>query len=90
MRLAFLFLAPALGPKLFRMRTYEKLACNPFGIRTSKTQDLKSFRIRTYKKRGGGPVAMGGVSASLRSKKWLGRALARKSVARPAWLASIV
>ncbi len=33
-----------------RIRTYEKRARNPFTICTSKTQDLKSFRIRTYKK----------------------------------------
>ena len=38
----------------FGIRTYEKCVPNPFGIRTSKTQDLKSFRIRTYKKTGGG------------------------------------
>jgi hypothetical protein len=37
-----------------RIRTYEKRARNPFGIRTSKTQDLKSFRIRTYEKTPGG------------------------------------
>jgi hypothetical protein len=34
--------------------TYAKHARNPFRIRTSKTQDLKSFRIRTYEKRGRG------------------------------------
>jgi hypothetical protein len=31
-----------------------KRACNSHRIRTSKTQDLKSFRIRTYEKTGGG------------------------------------
>jgi hypothetical protein len=36
-----------------RIRTYEKCAGNLFRIRTSKTHDLKSFRIRTYKKRPG-------------------------------------
>jgi hypothetical protein len=34
----------------FRIRTYKKHACNSFGIRTSKTQDLKPFRMNTYKK----------------------------------------
>src|SRR5580658_7014280 len=29
----------------FRIRTYEKHTRNPFGIRTSKTQHLKSFRM---------------------------------------------
>src|SRR5208282_40075 len=37
----------------FRMRTYKKHACNSFGICSSKTQDLKPFRICTYKKTGG-------------------------------------
>jgi hypothetical protein len=39
--------------KPFRIRTYEKCACNFFRIRTSKIQDLKSFRICTYEKRPG-------------------------------------
>jgi hypothetical protein len=34
----------------FKIRTYTKRTRIPFGIRTSETQDLKSFRIRTYKK----------------------------------------
>jgi hypothetical protein len=34
----------------FGMRTYAKRACKRFRIRTSKTQDLKPFRIRTYEK----------------------------------------
>src|SRR3984957_8112278 len=38
----------------FRIRTYEKRARNSRKIRTSKTQDLKPFRICTYKKTGGG------------------------------------
>jgi hypothetical protein len=38
-----------------RIRTYEKRTRNPFRMNTSKTLDLKSFRIRTYKKTGGGP-----------------------------------
>ena len=41
-----------------RIRTYAKYARNSLKMNTSKTLDLKSFRIRTYKKRGGGgPVA---------------------------------
>src|SRR5271168_3906031 len=38
----------------FRICTYEKVTRNPFRIRTSKTQHLKSFRIRTYEKTPGG------------------------------------
>jgi len=38
----------------FRIRTYEKHTPKPFGIRTSKTQGLKSFRMNTYEKRGRG------------------------------------
>ena len=38
----------------FRIRTYEKHAPNPFIIRTCKTQDLKPFRMNTYKKTGEG------------------------------------
>src|SRR5271169_6035584 len=42
--------------KARRIRIYEKCACNSFKIRTSKTQDLKPFRICTYEKTGeGGP-----------------------------------
>src|SRR6476619_8084849 len=33
-----------------RIRTCEKRASNFFGIRSSKTRHLKSFRIRTYEK----------------------------------------
>ena len=40
--------------KSFIIRTYAKHTRNPFRIRTSKTLDLKSFRIRTYEKKGGG------------------------------------
>ena len=40
--------------KSFIIRTYAKHTRNPFRIRTSKTLDLKSFRIRTYKKGGRG------------------------------------
>src|SRR5262249_53145670 len=38
----------------FSSRTSVKFARNPFRIRTSRTKDLKSFRIRTYEKRGEG------------------------------------
>src|SRR5580658_6860488 len=38
----------------FRIRTYEKSTRNPFRIRTSKTKDLKLFRMNIYEKRGGG------------------------------------
>jgi hypothetical protein len=34
----------------FGMRTYAKRACKRLKICTSKTQDLKPFRIRTYEK----------------------------------------
>ncbi len=40
--------------KSFRIRTSEKHASNPFGIRTYKTQDLKPFRMNTSKKTGEG------------------------------------
>jgi hypothetical protein len=40
----------ALTTNRFRIRTYTKRTRIPFGIRSCKTQDLKSFRIRTYKK----------------------------------------
>ena len=40
--------------KFFIICTYEKRACNSFRIRTSKTRDLKPFRIRTYEKTGEG------------------------------------
>jgi hypothetical protein len=52
-----LFALPLEGPLstiLFRIRTYEKLAHNSLRMNTSKTQHLKSFRIRTYKKTGRG------------------------------------
>ncbi len=34
----------------FTIRTYEKPTCKPLGIRTSKTQDLKPFRMNTSEK----------------------------------------
>src|SRR4029077_5146649 len=40
--------------KFFRIRTSEKLACNSIRIRTSKTQDLKPFRMNTCEKTGVG------------------------------------
>src|SRR6202790_4902701 len=51
----------------FRIHTYEKRVCNPCRICTSKTQDLKSFRIRTYEKTTGG----WGVSFEWDSQYWL-------------------
>jgi hypothetical protein len=39
------------------IRICEKCARNPFTIRTSKTQDLKPFRIRTYEKTRGGALS---------------------------------
>jgi len=56
-----LFLPPVTGhqsqvTKSFTIRTYEKHARNSRRIRTSKTQDLKLFRINTYKKTGRGPA----------------------------------
>ena len=42
--------------KSFIIHTYGNSARNSFTIRTSKMQELKSFRIRTYEKtQGGGP-----------------------------------
>ena len=40
--------------KSFIIRTSAKPSRNPFGIRTSKSQDLKPFRMNTYEKTGGG------------------------------------
>ena len=40
--------------KSFIIRTYAKCARNSFTMNTSKTQDLKLFRINTYGKTGGG------------------------------------
>jgi len=42
--------------KSFTIDTYEKHSRNSRRIRTSKTQDLKLFRINTYKKTEGGPT----------------------------------
>src|SRR5579884_714809 len=55
------------SPKSSGIRTYEKRARNPFRIRTSKSLDLKSFRIRTYRKTpgGGGPAHSPCLLASL-------------------------
>jgi hypothetical protein len=49
----------------FIIRTYEKHTPNPFGIRTSKTRDLKPFRMNTYEKRGRGrgPVIFNQITA---------------------------
>ena len=48
---------PQRAPIPFRIRTYEKHAPNPFGMRSSKTKDLKLFRMCSYKKRGAGTPA---------------------------------
>ena len=56
-RLLFLHqsrIASSPGAKSRGIHTYEKHACNSFRIRTSKTQDLKPFRMNTYEKRGRG------------------------------------
>src|SRR5271170_3362728 len=37
-----------------RIRTYEKCARSPFRMSTSKTKDLKLFRMNTYEKTGEG------------------------------------
>jgi hypothetical protein len=42
------------------------LAANPFRIRTSNTQDLKPFRINTYKKPRGGGVLPDRITSSTR------------------------
>lgn len=42
-----------LASNLFRFRTSEKSARNPFRMSSSKLLDLKSFRMRTYEKTGG-------------------------------------
>jgi len=49
---------------LFRIRTYTKSPDNSNRIRTSKTQDLKPFRIRTYKKTRGGSLTFHGSRAT--------------------------
>jgi hypothetical protein len=52
---AHTFLCPCFFSTIpFRIRTYAKRACKPCRIRTSKTQHLKCFRIRTYEKTPGG------------------------------------
>jgi hypothetical protein len=40
--------------KSCKIRTFEKHTRNPFGIGSFKTQDLKPFRMCSYKKTGGG------------------------------------
>src|SRR5580765_7003179 len=53
---------PILATKSFRIRTSTKCARNPFRIRTSKTQDLKLFRMNTYEiTRGGGALRIQGL-----------------------------
>ena len=61
--LAGIFVLPSsLVPKLFRIRIYEKHARNPFGILTSEMRDLKSFRIRIYRKKEEGVASGSGVA----------------------------
>jgi|HubBroStandDraft_1064217.scaffolds.fasta_scaffold113162_2 hypothetical protein len=45
---------PRCSAKPFTIRTYAKPARKSFGMNTSKTQHLNSFRIRTYAKTGRG------------------------------------
>ncbi len=56
------------SPKSRRIRTYEKCARNSFRMNTSKTKDLKLFRINTYKKTGEGvpPGSRRGISRKTR------------------------
>jgi hypothetical protein len=42
------------APKSRRIRTFTKSASNPRGMRSFKTQDLNSFRMRSFKKTGAG------------------------------------
>src|SRR5579859_1174333 len=74
-----LFLPPVTGhqsqvTKSCRIRTSAKPAPNPFGIRTSKTQHLKPFRMNTSKKTGGGEAAK--LSISYSTKNFPGEHLA--------------
>jgi hypothetical protein len=46
--------SPDFAPKSRRIRTSAKYARNPFTMNTSKTKDLKSFRMNTYEKTGRG------------------------------------
>jgi len=67
-----LFLPPVTGhqsqvTKSCRIRTSAKPAPNPFGIRTSKTQHLKPFRMNTSKKTGGGGGAKLSISYSTKN-----------------------
>ena len=65
----------------FRIRTYEKCVSNPSRIRTSKTQDLKPFRMNTSRKTPRGvprsftpsreePTSVGSYSEALRGRKY--------------------
>ena len=47
----------------FRMRTCEKHVRKPSGMNTSKTQDLKPFRMNTYEKKGEGAVIVNQITA---------------------------
>src|SRR5271170_4236476 len=60
------FLRCVLSSKPFRIRISKKYARNSRRIRTSKTQDLRFFRMNTYKKTGEGvPAAPSGTDFSL-------------------------
>ena len=64
----------------FKIRTYEKRTRNSCRIRTSKTQNLRLFRMNTYEKTGGGvpPAPDAGLAARrdhLRARSSAGPAL---------------
>ncbi len=76
--------------KSFTIRTSAKSAHNSRRIRTYKTQHLKSFRIRTYEKTGGGGrlwLTTPGASSS-RGKR-TSSAAANSSYAACTWILSI-
>ena len=58
-----------LATKSSRIRSSAKHTHNPFRMRSFKTQDLKSFRIRIYKKTGGGGQTRSAIAPSMRWKK---------------------
>jgi hypothetical protein len=61
----------------FRIRTYTKRTRIPFGIRTSKTQDLKSFRMCTSKKTGEGVTRSARISALSTSRLFVAHSMLR-------------
>lgn len=66
----------------FRICTYAKSTRNSCRIRSSKTHHFKSFRIRTYEKRGGG--VQGGVAPNAFSESSVVHLLAYRSILRTA------